>query len=72
VLVTNGGWGGVLTALAHGLPLVVGGGDLDKPEVAGRVDAAGVGINLRTGTPTSAAVRAAVDRSAPTRYRTRA
>lgn len=73
VLVTNGGWGGVLTALAHGLPLVVGGGDLDKPEVAGRVDAAGVGINLRTGTPTSAAVRAAVDRvRADARYRTRA
>lgn len=62
VLVTNGGWGGVLTALSHGVPLVVGGGDLDKPEVAERVDAAGAGINLRTGRPEVPGIRAAVDR----------
>lgn len=62
MLVTNGGWGGVLTALSHGVPLVVGGGDLDKPEVAGRVDAAGAGINLHTGRPTAGAIRAAVER----------
>ena len=73
VLVTNGGWGGVVTALSHGLPLVIGGGDLDKPEVAGRVDAAGAGINLRTGSPKPAAIRAAVDRVlAETSYRARA
>ena len=34
------------------------GGDLDKPEVAGRVDAAGAGVNLKTGRPRPAAVRA--------------
>lgn len=62
VLVTNGGWGGVLTALSHGVPLVVAGGDLDKPEVAGRVAAAGAGIDLRTGTPTVRAVSEAVRR----------
>jgi UDP:flavonoid glycosyltransferase YjiC (YdhE family) len=61
-MVTNGGWGGVLAALAHGIPLVIGGGDLDKPEVAARVAAAGAGVNLRTGTPTPSAVRAGVDR----------
>lgn len=73
VLVTNGGWGGVLTALSHGLPLVVGGADLDKPEVAGRVAAAGAGVNLRTGRPRAAAVRAAVDRvRADPSYRERA
>ncbi|NAZ88411.1 glycosyltransferase, partial [Kineococcus indalonis] len=33
-VVTNGGWGGVLAALRHGLPLVVAGADLDKPAVA--------------------------------------
>jgi len=38
VVVTNGGWGGVLAA---GVPLVVAGGTLDKPEIARRVIAAG-------------------------------
>lgn len=52
VAVTNGGWGGVLAALAHGVPLIVAGGDLNKPEVAARVEAAGAGISLRTGRPT--------------------
>jgi UDP:flavonoid glycosyltransferase YjiC (YdhE family) len=52
VAVTNGGWGGVLAALAHGVPLIVAGGDLDKPEVAARVEAARAGISLHTGRPT--------------------
>lgn len=73
LLVTNGGWGGVLTTLAHGLPLVVGGGDLDKPEVAGRVAAAGAGVNLRTGRPSPRAVADAVARvRADPGYRERA
>jgi UDP:flavonoid glycosyltransferase YjiC (YdhE family) len=62
VLVTNGGWGGTLAALALGVPLVVAGGDLDKPEVAARVASSGAGIDLGTGRPKPAAVRAAVDR----------
>jgi len=62
LVVTNGGWGGTLAALSHGIPLVVAGGDLDKPEVAARVGWSGAGIDLRTGTPTPAAVGAAVDR----------
>ena len=66
-VVTNGGWGGTLAALAHGVPLVIAGGDLDKPEVAARVAWAGAGINLKTGTPTSAQVAAGVDRVLPTR-----
>ncbi|MDM4763261.1 glycosyltransferase [Galbitalea sp. SE-J8] len=60
LVVTNGGWGGVLAALEHGVPLVVAGGDLDKPEVAARVASAGVGLNLRTGRPGVGALRAAV------------
>ena len=51
VMVTNGGWGGTLGALAHGIPLVIAGGDLDKPEIAARVAWAGSAVNLRTGTP---------------------
>ena len=60
--ITNGGWGGTLAALGHGIPLVIAGGDLDKPEVAARVAWSGAGVNLRTGTPKAAAVGAAVDR----------
>lgn len=60
--VTNGGWGGTIAALSHGIPLVIAGGDLDKPEVAARVSWSGAGVNLRTGTPTAAAISAAVDR----------
>lgn len=62
LVVTNGGWGGVLATLAHGIPLVVGGGDLDKPEVAARVASSGAGVNLRSGRPHPHRVRAAVER----------
>lgn len=57
VMITNGGYGGVLQALRHDVPLVVAGGDLDKPEVAARVGWHGAGVNLRTGTPRPEAVR---------------
>lgn len=56
VMVTNGGWGGTLGALSHDIPLVIGGGDLDKPEIAARVAWAGAAVNLRTGTPSAARV----------------
>ena len=59
-VVTNGGWGGVLATLAAGVPLVVAGGDLDKPEAARRVAASGAGVDLRTGSPRPAAVGRAV------------
>jgi UDP:flavonoid glycosyltransferase YjiC (YdhE family) len=62
VLVTNGGFGGVQVALANGVPLVVAGATEDKPEVAARVAWAGVGVNLRTNTPTPAGIREAVRR----------
>ena len=60
VMVTNGGYGGVHYALAHGVPLVVAGGGEDKPEVAARVAWSGVGVNLRTGRPEPEAIRRAV------------
>ena len=62
VAVTNGGWGGTLAMLAHDIPLVIAGGDLDKPEIASRVAWTGAAVNLKTGTPTAAQVAAAVDR----------
>jgi MGT family glycosyltransferase len=62
VMVTNGGWGGTLAALSHGIPLVIAGGDLDKPEVAARVAWAGAAVNLKTGTPSRADVERGVER----------
>ncbi|MEU4233534.1 nucleotide disphospho-sugar-binding domain-containing protein [Nonomuraea sp. NPDC026600] len=73
VLVTNGGYGGVHTALRHGVPLVVGGATEDKPLVAARVEWSGSGVNLGTARPDDATLRSAVDTvlSTPS-YRTRA
>ena len=62
VFVTNGGYGSLHAALAHGVPIVVAGDTEDKVETAARVAWSGVGINLRTGTPTPTALRAAVCR----------
>ncbi|HLL22071.1 MAG TPA: nucleotide disphospho-sugar-binding domain-containing protein, partial [Kofleriaceae bacterium] len=62
VMVTNGGYGGVSMALAAGVPLVVAGGSEEKPEIAARVAWSGTGVDLRTGRPKPAAVRAAVRR----------
>ena len=59
-MVTNGGYGAVQRALSTGVPLVVAGDTEDKPEVAARVEWCGVGVNLRTGTPSVTALRNAV------------
>ena len=61
-LVTNGGYGGVMFALAHGLPVICAGTTEDKPEVGNRMAYSGVGINLKTNRPTEAQVRDAVKR----------
>jgi UDP:flavonoid glycosyltransferase YjiC (YdhE family) len=60
VMITNGGYGGVQLALAHGIPLVVAGASEDKPEIAARVAWSRAGINLKTKTPTPEQVRGAV------------
>jgi UDP:flavonoid glycosyltransferase YjiC (YdhE family) len=60
VVVTNGGWGGALAAVQAGVPLVVAGATLDKPEVGRRVAWSGVGVDLRTGTPAAARIGRAV------------
>jgi UDP:flavonoid glycosyltransferase YjiC (YdhE family) len=62
VVVTNGGYGGVLAALAAGVPLVVAGTTEDKLEVGNRVARAGCGIALRTDRPRPRDVATAVDR----------
>ena len=60
VFVTNGGYGGVHYALEHGVPIVVAGRTEDKTEVSARVAWSGVGIDLRTDTPTADRVGMAV------------
>jgi UDP:flavonoid glycosyltransferase YjiC (YdhE family) len=60
VLVTNGGYGGVHVALHNAVPLVVAGDTEDKADVCARVQWSGVGLDMRTGRPTDAAIREAV------------
>ncbi|HEX5661621.1 MAG TPA: nucleotide disphospho-sugar-binding domain-containing protein, partial [Polyangiales bacterium] len=62
VMITNGGFGGVQTALANGVPLIVAGDTEEKPEVAQRIGRSGVGLNLRTGRPAERQIREAVRR----------
>jgi MGT family glycosyltransferase len=73
VFVTNAGFGGTQFALSHGVPLVAAGDTEDKPEVSMRAQWSGVGVNLKTGTPTASAIGAGVDRVLADRgYRDRA
>jgi UDP:flavonoid glycosyltransferase YjiC (YdhE family) len=60
VLITNGGYGGVHTALHNAVPLVVAGDTEDKSDVCARVQWSGVGVDLGTGHPTEGAIREAV------------
>ncbi|MBE1530506.1 glycosyltransferase [Actinomadura algeriensis] len=60
-MVTNGGIGGVLFALAHGVPLVATGQSEDKPAICARIAHTGVGIDLRSAAaPEPARIRDAV------------
>lgn len=61
MVVTNGGYGTVQSALAHGLPVVAAGRTEDKPEVCARVAWSGAGVYLRARRPAPARLRRAVD-----------
>jgi MGT family glycosyltransferase len=60
VMVTNGGFGAVTQALAHGIPMVIAGMTEDKPEVAARIAYHELGVNLKTQRPTTKQIGAAV------------
>ena len=49
LIITNGGFGGVITALWYGVPLIVAANSEDKPEISARIEYCKVGINLGTG-----------------------
>lgn len=61
VYVTNGGYGGVMLALQHQLPIVVAGVHEGKDDIAARVQFSGVGIDLKTETPKAQQIRQAVE-----------
>jgi UDP:flavonoid glycosyltransferase YjiC (YdhE family) len=58
--VTNGGYGGLHYALAHGVPVVSVGKTEDKAELAARVSWSGVGVGMKSQVAKPAALRAAV------------
>src|SRR5262249_52924864 len=60
LLLTNGGYGSVQIALAHGIPIVVFGGSEEKPEVANRVSWSGVGLGFKSKRPSEGQIRMAV------------
>lgn len=60
LLLTNGGYGSVQIALAHGVPVVAIGKTEEKPEIANRVQWSGVGLGLKVRIPTEAQIRNAV------------
>jgi MGT family glycosyltransferase len=60
ILITNAGAGGVLKALANGVPMVLAPEGVDKPGTASRVEWMGAGVNLHTGRPDEDAIRRAV------------
>jgi MGT family glycosyltransferase len=61
-MISNGGYGGLHFALAHGVPLVVAGATEEKPELVARVNWTGVGVGLRTQRPRPERLRSAVRR----------
>lgn len=60
LLLTNGGYGSIQIALAHGVPVVAIGKTEDKAEIANRVEYAGVGMGMKVRVPTEAQIRDAV------------
>lgn len=62
VYVTNAGYGGVMLALQHGLPMVAAGVYEGKNDIAARIGYFKVGINLKTETPTATQIRKSVER----------
>ena len=60
LLITNGGYGTVQMALAHGVPIVAAGKTEEKVEICTRIAWAGVGIGLKTNSPRAEQIQRAV------------
>jgi MGT family glycosyltransferase len=73
LLVTNGGYGTVSLALSAGVPIIAAGRTEDKAEIGARVAWSGVGVEIPSQTPDTAALRDAVTQVlGEPRYRTQA
>jgi MGT family glycosyltransferase len=73
LMITNGGFSGVQRALACGIPLISAGTTEDKAEMGARIEWTGVGIDLKTSTPTRSQIRSTVQKLlADRRYQQRA
>ncbi len=62
VFICNGGYGSILLALSHGVPVVSAGGREGKNDINARLDYFGFGIDLKTERPTPAKIIKGVDR----------
>ena len=60
IFITNGGYGGTLLAIKHGLPMVAAGVNEGKNEICARIDYFKLGIDLRTEKPTPKEIKMAV------------
>lgn len=60
--VTNGGYGGVMLGIEHGLPLVASGIHEGKSEINARIGYFNLGINLNTEYPSVSQIKAGVDK----------
>ena len=60
LLLTNGGYGTVQIALAHGVPVVSIGKTEEKPEIANRVQWSGAGVGLKVRVPSESQIRKTV------------
>src|SRR5258707_10772448 len=61
LIITNGGYGTVNMAIAHGIPVISSGLTEDKEEVSAHVQWSGAGIDLRAQKATPEAIQHAVD-----------
>ena len=62
VFVTNGGFGSVLAAMRHGVPVVAAGKTEGKNDIDARIGYNRLGVDLRSERPKPARIRAAVRR----------
>jgi UDP:flavonoid glycosyltransferase YjiC (YdhE family) len=62
VLVTNGGYGTIQQALAHGVPIIAAAATEEKPEIAARIAWSGAGVRIRALSPAPDRIRDEVRR----------
>lgn len=60
IFISNGGYGGVLQSVLHGVPMLVAGVHEGKNEICARIGYLGYGINLKTERPRSIEISKAV------------